>query len=210
MEFLILVSLFLTSGFAAALPVDNALASPSSTGLTPIAIYEVLMSSEDIVWGPDNGTYFNPNPSAASIDRVCISNNIPACAFGATDGAWVVAYNNTSNGCVNVSPPLVLNNGFCCVSLDDCAALDSPFVLAARSTAKPNPHSSLPGILQSRDTVANTNSLAILYEGAPDISSWERVITNFESFNVTDHVAWSIGQICINVRTVYTTHRQPY
>lgn len=79
---------------------------------------------------PNNGTLFNPNPSAFPIERVCIGSDIPGCGFGAEDGTWIAVSNSTPHACVDISPPLVLNNGFCCISLDDCAFLDQPFLLA--------------------------------------------------------------------------------
>jgi hypothetical protein len=295
MDFLILFSFFITPGFAAAPPVKNDLASLSTPGLTLIRIYKASVSSQEIMWVPDNGTFFNPNPAASLIKRVCISSNLPACAFGATNGTWIAAYNNTNHGCSTISPPLVFNIGFCCLSLDDCALLDGPFALRTRFTevAKahlhdlPNgalnltkssgnvSHINVPtngttfsfgaagshisqvclgtGIgacmfqaadgmaytawafggcvnvdptkgldngfcckdlyncgtfnlprsvrdvsLQTRGKVVN-NSLAILFEGPPDIAAWELVLTNLVGFNVTDHVSWSVGQVCLMV-----------
>jgi hypothetical protein len=295
MDFLILVSFFIDSGLAAALPVSNDLASSSTPGFTPIRIYKASVSSQDTVWVPDNGTFFNPNPAASLIKRVCISSNMPACAFGATNGTWIAAYNSTNRGCRTISPPLVFNIGFCCLSLDDCALVDGPLALRTRSTevARAHPHGLPNGALnlmkssgnvaqinvptngttfsfgaagghvsqvclgngigacmfqaadgtaytawilggcinvdptkgldngfcckdlyncgtfnlprsfrdvslQTRGKVVN-NSLAILFEGPPDIAAWELILTNLVGFNVTDHVSWSVGQVCLMV-----------
>lgn len=283
-----------TSTVAAALP----LIAGQDSNTTHIDLYKVNWTSRDLLEVPANGTLFNPNPSAFPIERMCIGSNVPSCAFGAEDGTWVAVLSNTNYGCVDISPPLVLNNGFCCVSLDDCALLDQPSLLARAETAisattltlTSNEYgaqtmtvqadgnafsfdaahdqisricidheamgcvfkatdgtayaastlggngcidmdstkllhqgfccedfTSCPGFknahgqssivdhardsLQSRRTggpVVN-DILPLMFEGAPDLVGWEYVLTNAIGFNVTSHVPWCVGQICMMV-----------
>lgn len=118
---------------ASALPVNTELYSEQlAPGSCAIDLYKDNATSESRIFVPNNGTLFNPNPSASLIECVCIESDVPSCAFGAEDGTWIAAYNSTDYGCVEISPPLVLNNGFCCVSLDDCALLDQLFLLARK------------------------------------------------------------------------------
>jgi hypothetical protein len=124
-----LILAFLLIGFAivAALPLDLGLDNDT----TVINLYKVNWTFGDPLSQlevPADGTLFNPNPSAIPIQSVCIGKNAASCGFGAEDGTWIAAINGTNQGCVDISPPLVLNNGFCCLSMSDCASIDQHFV----------------------------------------------------------------------------------
>lgn len=133
MNRLILTSLLVTFAIAAAFPSNVEFGSDT----TYIDLYKVNWTSHDLLIVPANGTLFNPDPSAFPIERLCIGRNVPSCAFGAEDGTWIAVFNDTNHGCVDISPALVLNNGFCCVSLDDCTLLNRPFLQARAVTSSP-------------------------------------------------------------------------
>ena len=225
MDFLILASLFITSSIAAILPVENALTTFVPAGFTAIRLFSVGRSPNHPVFVPENGTLFDPNPSVSLIKRVCIDHKTPSCAFGAENGTWVAAYNTTNNGCVDISPPLVLTNGFCCVSLDNCTVLDQPFqktrdefssdgvtvvelygqqagfpyYLAVENNVAQmdfNPS----GALIDRVCMLTMNTLSCGF-GAKDIyATWVQVYNNtdYNCFNLTDPAPLSSVSCCTN------------
>jgi hypothetical protein len=155
MDRLLLAFFLVTSALAKALPTDSGLDHYGiGPGFTVIDVYKVNASSGEHQFAPADGRFFNPNPTDVPIKRVCIAPDMPACAFGAEDGTWILATNDTDSGCVEMSPPLVLNNGFCCTSLDNCALLDSPFAVQGRDILERNTWTSL--TLMSSDNGAQT------------------------------------------------------
>ena len=155
MDGLLLTFFLVTSALAKALPSDSGL---DHYGIGPeftvIDVYKVNASSGEHQFVPADGRFFDPNPADVPIERVCIAPDMPACAFGAEDGTWILATNDTNSGCVEMSPPLVLNNGFCCISLDNCALLNSPFAAQGRDILERNALTSL--TLMSSDNGAQT------------------------------------------------------
>ena len=184
MDGLLIALLLVTSSVAKALSTDSGLDSGQFTHeCTVVDVYKVNTSSVDHQFAPANGTLFDPNPACVPIGRVCIARDMPACAFGAEDGTWILATNDTNAGCVEMSPPLVLNNGFCCFSLDDCALLDSPFALQGRES----PLSSHLTPLTLTSSNNGEHTMEVHSDGTPF------------SFNTENSMPL---QVCVNSRTI--------